>query len=98
MTASEALIFAEKFMRCNFEECLKSDIDCDVCENDYEKIGTLNDFCEKAIEALEKQIPQKISIEGYCGFVDYICPVCGNDIDLNKKHNYCSNCGQMLEK
>ena len=51
-----------------------------------------------AISALEKQIPQKISIEGYCGFVDYICPVCGNDIDLNKKHNYCSNCGQMLEK
>ena len=40
-----------------------------------------------AINALEKQIPQKISIEGYCGFVDYICPVCGNDIDLNKKYN-----------
>ena len=51
-----------------------------------------------AISALEKQIPQKISIEGYCGFVDYICPVCGNDIDLNKKHNYCNNCGQRLEK
>ena len=51
-----------------------------------------------AINALEKQIPQKISIEGYCGFVDYICPVCGNDIDLNKKYNYCSNCGQRLEK
>ena len=51
-----------------------------------------------AINALEKQIPQKISIEGYCGFVDYICPVCGNDIDLNKKYNYCSNCGQMLAK
>ena len=51
-----------------------------------------------AINALEKQIPQKISIEGYCGFVDYICPVCGNDIDLNKKHNYCSNCGQRLEQ
>ena len=51
-----------------------------------------------AINALEKQIPQKISIEGYCGFVDYICPVCGNDIDLNKKYSYCSNCGQRLEK
>ena len=51
-----------------------------------------------AINALEKQIPQKISIEGYCGFVDYICPVCGNDIDLNKKYNYCSNCGQRLEQ
>ena len=51
-----------------------------------------------AINALEKQIPQKISIEGYFGFVDYICPVCGNDIDLNKKYNYCSNCGQRLEK
>ena len=50
-----------------------------------------------AINALEKQIPQKISIEGYCGFVDYICPVCGNDIDLNKKYNYCSNCGQRLD-
>ena len=51
-----------------------------------------------AISALEKQIPQKISKEGYCGFVDYICPVCGNDIDLNKKYNYCSNCGQRLEQ
>ena len=51
-----------------------------------------------AINALEKQIHQKISKEGYCGFVDYICPVCGNDIDLNKKYNYCSNCGQRLEK
>ena len=51
-----------------------------------------------AINALEKQIPQKISKEGYCGFVDYICPVCGNDIDLNKKYNYCSNCGQRLEQ
>ena len=51
-----------------------------------------------SISALEKQIPQKISIEGYCGFVDYICPVCGNDIDLNKKYNYCSNCGQRLEQ
>ena len=51
-----------------------------------------------AINALEKQIHQKISIDGYCGFVDYICPVCGNDIDLNKKYNYCSNCGQRLEQ
>ena len=51
-----------------------------------------------AINALEKQIHQKISKEGYCGFVDYICPVCGNDIDLNKKYNYCSNCGQRLEQ
>lgn len=51
-----------------------------------------------AIKALEKQIPQKISKDGYCGFVDYMCPVCGNGIDLNKKHNYCSNCGQRLEQ
>ena len=74
-------------------DCLKADkkylTDMKIC--DCEEIDI-------AIKALEKQIPQKISKEGYCGFVDYMCPVCGNDIDLNKKHNYCSNCGQRLEK
>ena len=74
-------------------DCLKADkeylTDMKICDGEEIYI---------AINALEKQIPQKISKEGYCGFVDYMCPVCGNDIDLNKKHNYCSNCGQMLEQ
>ena len=73
--------------------CLKADkeylTDMKICDGEE---------MDMAINALEKQIPQKISIEGYCGFVDYICPVCGNDIDLNKKHNYCSNCGHRLEQ
>ena len=73
--------------------CLKADkeylTDMKICDGEE---------MDMAINALEKQIPQKISIEGYCGFVDYICPVCGNDIDLNKKYNYCSNCGQRLEQ
>ena len=74
-------------------DCLKADkeylTDMKICDGEE---------MDMAINALEKQIPQKISIEGYCGFVDYICPVCGNDIDLNKKYNYCSNCGQRLEQ
>ena len=73
--------------------CIKADkeylTDMKICDGEE---------MDMAINALEKQIPQKISIEGYCGFVDYICPVCGNDIDLNKKYNYCSNCGQRLEQ
>lgn len=68
----------------------------DIKENILPCVGGKSLVLE--ISALEKQIPQKISKEGYCGFVDYICPVCGNDIDLNKKHNYCSNCGQRLEQ
>ena len=74
-------------------DCLKADkeylTDMKICDGEETDI---------AIKALEKQIPQKISKDGYCGFVDYMCPVCGNDIDLNKKHNYCSNCGQRLEQ
>lgn len=109
MTESEALIFAEKFMRCNFEECLKSDIDCDVCENDYEKIGTLDDFLKKTIEALEKQIPKKPTIytsDNETRDKDRLacCSVCGSNVDWTyegywRKGNpkYCSKCGQAID-
>ena len=67
-------------------------------EGNARRVAEFFDGLDVATNSLQKQIPQKISKEGYCGFVDYICPVCGNDIDLNKKYNYCSNCGQRLEK
>jgi len=59
------------------------------------------DAIERAIKALEKQVPQKV-VEtpdkhkyGYC---HSYCPVCGR-IYWDKCHvgNYCDSCGQRLE-
>jgi|GEM_PF-6002135 len=52
---------------------------------------------ERAIEALEKQIPQKI-IETPDKHKYGYCPICGR-IYWDKCHvgNYCDSCGQRLE-
>lgn len=52
---------------------------------------------EKAIEALEKQIPKKpIAIETDFYGNSYECPVCGLDMG-HYEFNYCDNCGQRLK-
>lgn len=47
-----------------------------------------------AIEALEKQIPKKVTL-------DRQCPTCGADAYANSyddiKYNFCDNCGQRLD-
>lgn len=48
----------------------------------------------KAIEALEKQIPQAMQRVKDKGLRAYICPVCGNPFAGNR---YCDRCGQRLE-
>lgn len=55
---------------------------------------------EKAIEALEKQIPKKVVSDKNI----YICPNCGasaetdcGDDMLDYRLNYCDNCGQKLD-
>ena len=51
-----------------------------------------------AVDALKKQIPQKIlPISGHS--FTYRCPVCGQYIGtlLNTTHTYCMSCGQALE-
>ena len=80
---------------------------------DREVIETLNDMkgvfgerghsqyslysVDRAIEAIEKQIPKKpiesgISLDDF-EIITYICPVCNKEITNEK---YCSNCGQRL--
>ena len=49
-----------------------------------------------AINALEKQIPKKPNIDGYCGFTSFECPICKHEIE--SFDYYCSNCGQKLKK
>lgn len=55
---------------------------------------------EKAIEALEKQIPKKVIEDKNI----YLCPICGANVEtdcgddmLDYRLNYCDNCGQKLD-
>lgn len=60
---------------------------------------------DKAIEALEKQIPKTPDIEGD-GYADgkmvydtWICPNCGKDYEIEcDNYDYCPNCGQAIDK
>lgn len=54
---------------------------------------------EKAIAALEKQIPKKV-IEvrtDSCGIIARICPKCKGDFFGDNEDKYCLNCGQALD-
>ena len=55
---------------------------------------------EKAIEALEKQIPKKVVVDKNI----YLCPNCGANAEtdcgddmLDYRLNFCDNCGQKLD-
>lgn len=75
------------------------------------KDGKCSDDCpecnarEKAIEALEKQIPKKPTFEGD-GFDEngniiydtWICPCCEEEYEVDyDDHKYCPWCGQMID-
>lgn len=55
---------------------------------------------EKAIKALEKQIPKKVVLDKNI----YLCPNCGSSAEtdcgddmLDYRLNFCENCGQKLD-
>ena len=51
---------------------------------------------EKAIEALEKQIPKKIQLDNDNGVYEKeYCPLCNKRLFSGEK--YCSRCGQALD-
>ena len=56
------------------------------------------DALERAIEALEKQVPQKV--KKYKGLNETACPECGIAFGYyeydDEKFYYCYNCGQRL--
>ena len=57
----------------------------------------ITDACEIAVEAMRKQMPQKL----ICVEVEKCCPVCNEEIcligDDGNYGNYCYNCGQALD-
>ena len=61
---------------------------------------------DRAIKALEKQIPKKPDIEGdgYCPegnlvYDTWICPNCGTHYEIDyDNYDYCPKCGQAIDK
>ena len=72
-------------------------------EASYERFG--NDGMGIEIQALEKQIPKKATLEGdgYAPdgtFVldEWICPCCGSRYEVDyDDYDYCPNCGQKID-
>lgn len=61
---------------------------------------------QKAIKALEKQIPRKpidktklddTASRAYENCNIIVCPTCGGRLKLKSKGNYCDKCGQKLD-
>lgn len=62
-------------------------------------IETLQNIIERAIKALEKQVPQKV--KKYKELNETACPECGIAFGYyeydDEKFDYCYNCGQKLD-
>ena len=52
--------------------------------------------CEKAAEALKRNIPQKMEMEGGGPTWWHVCPGCNGAIDSQDR--WCRHCGQAVEK
>lgn len=83
------------------EEAIKT-IQVAIAEVEWEYPMNYSVAFETAIEALEKQIPEKPIGEGYY----YLCPCCRGDLGVSDddifiyelpKPKYCSNCGCVLD-
>lgn len=68
-----------------------------------EQIDMIEEYYNLAIEALEKQLPEKVDAkEDFKGFNGNLicykgfCPSCGYVVDSSKT-NYCNACGQKLD-
>lgn len=68
-------------------------------------IEAIEDACRLAIEALEKQVPNKPDYEGD-GYADgelvydtWICPRCGRRYEVDyDDYRFCPNCGQAIKQ
>lgn len=57
-------------------------------------------YAQLSIDALEKQIPQKVINEGYFYGYTHRCPACNSHVDegsYGTKPKYCNECGQALD-
>lgn len=77
---------------CGYDFCHGEGI-CPEFEEDMER-----DAIERAIKALEKQVPQKV--KKYKGLNETACPECGIAFGYyeydDEKFDYCYNCGMNL--
>jgi hypothetical protein len=77
---------------CDTIECMKKHIE--ALQQEMER-----DAIERAIKALEKQVPQKV--KKYKGLNETACPKCGIAFGYyeydDEKFDYCYNCGQKLD-
>jgi len=68
-------------------------------ENLQKIIGVIPYAIERAIKALEKQVPQKV--KKYKALNETACPECGFAFGYyeydDEKFDYCYNCGQKLD-
>ena len=73
----------------------------------YESIDPVNEACRMAMQALEKQIPQKVieQTEDDREFIDCVCPNCKTTLQQKNKqakritiykYKHCIECGQAL--
>ena len=106
MTESEAIEKLRAYHKCQrlqvkgiYEDCNEKLCDnCDLCYmqgNAGEHIKSI----EIAIQALEKQIPNKLKehTQSQYGCIP-VCGVCNGIMDLMQGDlNYCPNCGQKLD-
>lgn len=75
-------------------EILKNDIHADVPRAAV-TARKHDEAVKKAIEALKKQIPEKVKESAFGNVSYYKCPECGEISGVNAE--YCSCCGQKLE-
>ena len=113
MTESEARGYIQGKLNCMnkcdvFEREHSQNTDlCDSCDYCYSQgnFGNQKGAFEKAINALEKQIPKKPYYEGD-GYADgqlvydtWICPCCENHYEVDyDNYDYCPNCGQAIDR
>lgn len=111
MTDIEAVEKLKAYIKCQKrsnkginEDCNSKK--CDDCYLYYEQgnSGEHIQSVEKAVQALEKQIPKKPTYEGD-GYADghlvydtWICPCCENRYEVDyDNYDHCPNCGQKLD-
>ena len=81
----------------------------DLIKQDWSDMADLVEYqkaLERAVKALEKQIPRKpidktkpddTASRAYENCNIIVCPTCGRRLKLKSKGNYCDKCGQRLD-
>lgn len=71
---------------------------CEIDDN-LAEAGAEMQYCQDALNALEKHIPKNVIIYGFSpnrmiSSISYACPICDKHIS---RANFCKHCGQALD-